>query len=207
MSETTLDIPWTKLPMRFDTAPLLEELQHIDKIWWLQHPNARGYEGDWNAVALRSNTGRPNGLLAISDQTQYRDTVLMQECPRLAAVVRTFAFPLSSVRLMRLAAGSRIKEHTDDDLLLKNGQLRIHVPIVTNDKLVFVVDGRRLILREGETWYIDFSRPHWVYNGGETDRIHLVIDGVANDWAWELLERSSREIVTDTFDVPDETHG
>jgi hypothetical protein len=34
----------------------------------------------------------------------------------------------------------------------------------------------------GECWYINANLPHSVSNLGGTDRIHLVMDWVVNDW-------------------------
>ena len=42
-------------------------------------------------------------------------------------------------------------------------------------------------MKEGECWYLDLSLPHWVENHGKTDRIHLVIDCLVNDWLRELI--------------------
>jgi len=44
------------------------------------------------------------------------------------------------------------------------------------------VAGERVILREGECWYVNTSLPHRVANLGQTDRIHLVIDCEVNGW-------------------------
>jgi hypothetical protein len=101
--------------------------------------------------------------------------------------------------LLRLHAGSKVLEHRDRDLGLDGGELRIHVPVATSDEVEFVVAGRRLALREGEPWYIDFSQPHRIDNRGSSDRVHLVIDGVVNDWALNLLNRGLSEMVTETF--------
>ena len=40
---------------------------------------------------------------------------------------------------------------------------------------------------EGECWYLRLSDPHEVRNGGDTDRVHLVVDAVANDWLQQVL--------------------
>jgi hypothetical protein len=104
------------------------------------------------------------------------------------------------VRLLRLHAGSRVREHRDADLGLADGELRIHVPVVTSEQVEFVVANRRLMLREGEAWYIDFSQPHRIDNRGASDRIHLILDGTLNEWAAALLQRSVEEIVTETFE-------
>ena len=197
---TTLEIPWTKLAMSFDPAGLRADLALIPEIIWLLHFNQQDYDGNWSSVALKSRSGRANDIVPIGGPEDFRDTPLMEACPHLHAVVEAFQCPMKSVRLLRLAAGSRIKEHRDRDLVLKDGELRIHVPVMTNEKLEFVVANRRLILREGEAWYIDFTQPHRIYNGGETDRTHLILDACLNDWAIELLERSVKDVVTETFD-------
>jgi quercetin dioxygenase-like cupin family protein len=38
------------------------------------------------------------------------------------------------------------------------------------------------LMREGESWYVNFNLPHRVLNLGETARVHLVLDCVLNDW-------------------------
>jgi hypothetical protein len=194
-----LTILWTKLPFFFNPAGLQADLAKLEAEMWMPHYNQRDYDGDWNSLSLRSMSGRANDILSVGGPDSYRDTPVMAMCQHMRAAVEAFPFPKTSVRLLRLGAGARIKEHVDRDLGLADGELRIHVPVTTNDKMEFVVSERRLILQPGEAWYIDFSKPHRIYNGGDTDRVHLVIDGVVNAWVLETLERSSREIVTESF--------
>ncbi len=97
-----------------------------------------------------------------------------------AAAVNAFEFPKEAVRLLRLHAGARIKEHRDHDLGLADGELRIHVPIATNDDVEFIVANRRLILQEGESWYIDFSQPHRINNPGASDRVRRTAPFISN---------------------------
>lgn len=196
---TTVTIPWTKLPFYFAPAGLQADLAKLEAEMWMPHYKQSDYDGDWNSLSLRSISGRANDILSVGGADNYRDTPLMAMCDHMRAAVDAFAFPKTSVRLLRLGAGARIKEHVDADLGLADGELRIHVPVTTNDKVEFVVSERRLVLGAGEAWYIDFSKPHRIYNGGETDRVHLVIDGEMNDWVLELLERASRDVVTESF--------
>src|SRR5205085_10556644 len=87
-----------------------------------------------------------------------------------------------------LAAGSKIREHRDLNLGDETGEVRLHIPIVTNPAVEFFLDGVRIVMNEGECWYLNFSLPHRVDNRGVTDRIHLVIDCQVNDWLRELIE-------------------
>jgi hypothetical protein len=193
-------IPWTRLPMRFDPALLRADVDGIAEEMWVPHFNSADYEGRWSSVALRSKTGRAGDITAHGEVSDFHDTPLMAECPHLRKAVEAFEFPQKAVRLLRLHAGSRVREHRDVDLGLKDGELRIHVPVATSAEVEFVVSNRQLVLGEGEAWYIDFSQPHRIDNRGATDRIHLVIDGTVNEWAAALLERSAAEIVTETFE-------
>jgi mannose-6-phosphate isomerase-like protein (cupin superfamily) len=107
---------------------------------------------------------------------------VLERCPYIREVLASFHCPLKLVRFLKLSAGSNIKEHSDFDLSFEDGEVRVHIPIQTNPQVEFVVDGERLPMGEGECWYINFNLPHRIHNGGETDRVHLVIDCVLNDW-------------------------
>lgn len=184
--------------MSFDSAPLRAEVLSLSEEAWVSHFNTNDYDGVWSSASLRSPTGRANDILPFSAAGVFRDTPLMDQFPALRAVVETFRFPLKAVRLLRLHAGSRVKEHCDLDLGLADGELRIHVPVLTSELVEFVVANRQLPLRAGEAWFVDFSQPHRIYNGGAEPRVHLVIDGTVNAWAEELLQRAVRNVRTET---------
>jgi mannose-6-phosphate isomerase-like protein (cupin superfamily) len=83
---------------------------------------------------------------------------------------------------MRLTPGSVITEHSDHDLCFEHGSVRLHIPITTNDGVVFELNRRRVILEAGSCWYLRLSDPHSVANRGDADRVHLVIDAGVNEW-------------------------
>jgi Aspartyl/Asparaginyl beta-hydroxylase len=89
--------------------------------------------------------------------------------------------------LLNLAVGAEIKPHSDHCLGYEDGCFRLHIPIITNSQVEFILDGNRVIMNEGECWYIDANFIHSVANRGETDRIHLVIDGIRNEWTDNLF--------------------
>ena len=57
----------------------------------------------------------------------------------------------------------------------------------------FILNQVRILMNEGECWYLNVNRPHRVANHGTSDRIHLVIDCVVNDWLRELLLTAAGE--------------
>ena len=96
------------------------------------------------------------------------------------------------VRFMKLEAGKVIGKHSDKidkDLGFDDGQIiRIHVPIRTNDDVVFSLFesprakvAHEYNLKTGHYYYMDVTKPHAVRNMSEVDRIHLVVDCYVND--------------------------
>jgi hypothetical protein len=184
-----------KLPFRFATDRLNEDLARIQSSDWVPHFNMQEFEGDWCVAALRSVDGEEKQIYPdpAAGTERFADTPLLAACPYFQEVIAAFHCPKQSVRLLRLGAGSRIKEHRDHCLGFDDNQLRIHIPVATSPEVEFYVSGERIVMREGEAWYISFNLPHRIYNGGVTDRIHLVIDCEVNDWVRSVFYAQSFE--------------
>lgn len=177
-----------KLPMTFDTERLKQDLNKISPDEWSPHFNTGYYEGEWSGVALRSVGGLVGQLYPDpAAQKPYADTPVLARCAHIQNVLASFECTLESVRLLKLSVGSRIREHKDHKLSLDDGVVRIHIPIITDPRVEFFVDNHRLVMNEGECWYINFNLPHRVYNHSPVDRVHLVMDCVVNDWLRSLI--------------------
>jgi hypothetical protein len=172
-----------KLPLQFDSGLLNADLARIVTEEWVPHFNKAYYEGDWSVVPLRSVGGGARKIY--TDPTRLEecaDTPILARCRYFQEVLRRFECPLRSVRLLRLGAQARIREHTDLNLGYEDDEIRIHIPVATNPHVEFYLNGRRVRMDAGESWYLNFNLPHSLYNGGTTDRVHLVIDCGVNDW-------------------------
>jgi hypothetical protein len=144
--------------------------------------------GEWKGLALRSTSGRANQLhRPPNDTSPATDTPILDRCSYFREVLAAFKCPILLARLLKLSPGSKIREHVDYFLGLEDGLLRIHVAVATDPRVQFFVDNQKLVLSEGEAWYIDFSLPHRVSNHSDQDRVHLVIDCVVNDWLLALI--------------------
>jgi Aspartyl/Asparaginyl beta-hydroxylase len=172
------------LPFQFDRNLLKADLALIRPDEWTPHYNQRDYGGEWSGVALRSISGRANDLVSQhpGDPEQFLDTEVLARCGYFRHVAAQFHCTLKSVRLLNLAMGSFVREHTDPDLGYEDGEVRIHVPIVTDASVEFFLNGERLALDEGGCYYVNVSLPHRISNRGVRDRVHLVIDAEVNDW-------------------------
>jgi hypothetical protein len=184
-----------RLPLEFDPARLRADLARVPAENWAPHYNERDYGGDWRGAALRSGSGAATDLRATAPS--YADTPLMDRCPYFRQAVAQFDCPIKAVRLLSLAAGSYIREHTDNALQFEDGEARIHIPVQTNEAVEFYVAGKRLALETGGAYYVNVNLPHRVNNRGAADRIHLVIDVEVNDWVRDLFARAGEIRVLD----------
>src|SRR2546426_8100234 len=122
-----------KLAFMFDPESLQSDLTQIRTDEWVAHFNEGYFEGEWTGVALRSAGGMATQLYPNPNTNlSFVDTPVLERCPHVRDVLAVFECPLRSVRFLKLAAGSRIKEHRDYDLGLEEGQVRVHIPITTN---------------------------------------------------------------------------
>ena len=181
-----------RLPVAFDVIPLVREVIDLPPAAWVPHFNQAIYEGDWSGVALRSVGGRASNLYPDPTATgEFADTDVLRSCPQLAGALARFRCPLTAARLLALGPGAIIKEHRDHCLGYEDGEVRIHVPIITDSAHEFVLDGQVVELRTGECWYLNVNRPHRAANRSTTRRVHLVIDCVVDDWLREVFSHAS----------------
>lgn len=87
----------------------------------------------------------------------------------------------------KLIARGNIKPHIDTHPSFRYGH-RIHVPITTNSRVRFMIDGRPYKLEVGQAYEINNQLRHSVMNKGEEDRITLIFDYVPA----ESIDRSNQ---------------
>ncbi|MCF2948647.1 aspartyl/asparaginyl beta-hydroxylase domain-containing protein [Paraglaciecola aquimarina] len=179
-----------KLPLIFDTEKMQADLELLENIDWVKHFVTQNYSGEWSIIPLRGpeNASHPI-LMSYSDPSckEFSDTPFLHSLAYLPEVLKSFKCPLLAVRLMKLSAGSEIKTHTDLDLNADMGTARLHIPIITHEKVTFLLNDEVVPFKLGECWYLRLSDPHSVVNRSDIDRVHLVIDVTMNAWLDSLL--------------------
>lgn len=114
--------------------------------------------------------------------------------PVLAQAVRDYGYArgvFPRVMLARMPPGGVIHPHVDANPAAKWPH-KIHVPLSTNPQVVCFFGGAEHHFPSGEAVEVDNLGPHWVRNGGDTDRIHLIFeyydaDQPDPDWLEPLL--------------------
>lgn len=123
--------------------------------------------------------------------TEWLDTKDLKSSPYLMSVIDTFRAhtKVTLVRILRLAAGNVVKEHTDPTLGLEveKSVVRLTIPILINEHVDFFLNSTGVDMRPGECWYLRLTDPHSVVNSGATDRINLTIDMIPNEWLRSII--------------------
>ena len=179
-----------KLRLSFDPPRMVHDLSRLGQTDWIEHFVKQNYDGDWSVIPLRGPAGAQHPVMMIySDPScrEFADTPFVKQCPYFHELLSSFACPLQAVRLMKLASGSIIKTHTDHDLSFEDGSVRLHIPVITNPDVEFLLNGTSVVMNEGECWYLRLSDPHSVANRGQTARVHLVIDATVNPWLKDIF--------------------
>ncbi len=95
--------------------------------------------------------------------------IIDKHYPRGGTIIRAMA--------AKLRAGGRIDPHHDQHQSFHCGH-RIHVPITTNPRVRFMIDGRPYQFRLGEVYELNNQKQHSVMNKGSDDRITFIFDYV-----------------------------
>mgnify|MGYP001462296307 FL=1 len=156
---------------------------------------------DWTAISLYGYGPKITDILKpgvlkssvnIDEQLQWTNLHEATPLNPVFKILENLPCKYERVRFMKLEAGKVIGKHSDKidkDLGFDDGQIiRVHVPIRTNDDVVFSLFesprakvAHEYRLKTGHYYYTDVTRPHAVRNMSDVDRIHLVVDCYAND--------------------------
>lgn len=187
----------------YDVDRLVAELRELEATQWAaQRTYGESLEPgeatvlDWRVLPLRSPEGSaertdPGGLGLV----EYASTPWLDKAPYIASILAALPTELRAVRLMSLGVGAEVDEHRDVPYGLPAGWVRLHIPLVTNDKAVLTLGGEKHTWQPGTLWFGDFSRLHSVRNDGDERRVHMVIDAYVNHELLELFPAEFRDSI------------
>jgi hypothetical protein len=95
--------------------------------------------------------------------------IIDKHYPKGGTIIRAMA--------AKLLAGGRIDPHSDRHPSFHCGH-RIHIPITTNPRVRFMIDGRPYQFKVGEVYELNNQKQHSVMNKGTEDRITFIFDYV-----------------------------
>lgn len=178
---------------------------------WADHYSSYNKGHAWSALALRGFSDDPFFIVKPAEMSKgwkrenpaaleapVRDTPLRESLPELEPIIRLVPGEHQRVRLMRLEPGggelTRHADITDPEAGTWQGRLlRIHIPLVSTPQVLFsswTLKGEQYTrhMGVGEAWYLDTRKPHTAVNGGQTERIHLVVDAYSSPALLRLIK-------------------
>ncbi len=123
----------------------------------------------WPEIIVKKEPGWPR---IANEALPVMNEIISRFYPPGGTVIRAMA--------AKLISGGIINPHTDRHPSFHVGH-RIHVPITTNARVRFMIDGQPYRFKVGEAYEINNQRTHSVMNKGSDDRITFIFDYVPPD--------------------------
>lgn len=178
----------SKTDFTVDLDQMIKDMHSVlQYLWWPEHP--LGSDQVSNQISLKHRPGYDSWLDGVGslkdkngkvfaeekDFTEWNANVPLYTKQVLDELQQRENVKLGRVRYMRLLPKTGLRVHFDFEY-------RYHLPIVTNRFSMFghVYEGQEEIAKcyhipaTGTFYKVDTRMPHFVYNGGTEERVHLV---------------------------------
>lgn len=169
--------PTTPLGM-YDCRALTERVLSLDETAWHCDPRRQqdyDVHAQTQSIILLFCEGWPK--VSVSRGSGW-DLLAAEAVPVMDQVVQKHYAPggtLLRAMMARLRPGSRIAKHKDSHPSFSVAH-RIHVPLVTNPDVEFIVGTEQVPPRAHHAFELNNLMVHQVVNRGATDRIHFIFD-------------------------------
>ena len=156
----------------------------------LAQEDAAWFESEYRQRTYHHHDQTESIVLVFTDGSNWPDSAV-QKCPGWERLSDA-AVPLMReiigkhyppggevIRAMaaKLLPGGKIKTHADVHASFRCGH-RIHVPMTTNRRVWFTIDGRPYQLEVGQAYEVNNQKQHSVANRGAEERITFIFDYV-----------------------------
>lgn len=171
--------PFFRLPVRFDAERLAAEVEALPAGAWSHHPQE--HAGNTAARLITVGGGANDAVSG-----EMKPTAVLAACPYIVQVLASFSTVWSRSRLMRIAGGASVPQHSDMNYHWFH-RVRVHVPVITRPEVRFFCADENVHMAAGEAWIFDNWREHRVENPTPDARVHLVADTTGTSAFWRLL--------------------
>ena len=167
----------------FDCHGLIDAVEQLDEAAWT--------EKTYRQESFNVHRSTESIVLCFVDLDRWPDLVISREVgwdrlgdtaePVMEAIIGRHYEPGGSViraMAVRLRPGARIMPHVDEHESLKISH-RIHVPLITNPRVRFFIDGVPHRFEPGRAVEVNNQLSHSVMNDGKTSRVHFIFDYLA----------------------------
>lgn len=177
-----------RLPLRFDLERMQQEIAQFAPSEWV--PHHEHFKGN-SAIPLVSVNGEFNNDF----KGVMQPTSALLRCEYLQQVIASFGEVVGRSRLMRLDAGCEVPLHSDINYHWYK-RVRVHIPITTQEDVIFQCGDKRVHMAAGDCWIFDSWKFHKVENNSDHTRVHLVIDFAGSSRFWAMVEQVAEDANT-----------
>ena len=132
--------------------------------------------GSVKVIPLISPNGKKYRLSGFSNGPSFKKCSLIESCPYINLFLDSIPGKKFSCRISIMEGKTEIFPHRDYFRSLEFGVVRLHVPIQTDPKIFFNIEGKNYHLQRGHLHYVDISKVHYLKNPLKKKRIHFIID-------------------------------
>jgi len=88
-----------------------------------------------------------------------------------------------NIQVAKMQGGGEILPHIDSGLGFVFSH-RIHIPLITNENVIFKIDNEKFYFPAGYAYEINNTKTHSVVNNNDLsyNRIHIILDYVSNEY-------------------------
>ncbi len=179
-----------KLPFTFNTQKMIAEFNALQRDQF-EYYDVVPLRSPAHLVDAAVPFPPPADDYADGSWCDWLDTPELARSPYLASVIDFFKehTTVNLVRLLRLAPGAVVKEHTDPTLGLEvaRSMVRLTIPIYNGPGVEFYLNNTHVPMLPGECWYLRLTDPHRINNPGTEQRVNLTIDVIPNAWVVDTI--------------------
>ena len=182
-----------RLPLSIDAERIAAEVDALDPTVWDIRGGGHRYpqEGVHRAAA----TVFLRGYTPAEGDMPIEDRPTLDELPYIRQLIeRDIGSRPQRCLLARLPAGATVNPHIDRGPYFSK-TLRIHVPVVSHERVWMVCEDLAYLMKPGEGWALNNTTVHGVWNAHPTrERIHMICDFLPDPALLDLLARGEREL-------------
>ena len=180
-----------------DSTALIERvLGFEDQVWVENSYRQKQYDvhtlTESVVMIFTDGKGWPN--IEVSKESGW-DLLADVAMPLMHRIIEEFYPPGGTIiRAMaaKLLVGGVIKPHVDAHPSFHVGH-RIHIPITTNSRVRFMIDGKPNRLAVGRAYEINNQNQHSVMNKGKEDRITFIFDYVPPEQLQRMQQMQAQQ--------------
>ncbi len=164
-----------------DITLILKNLSTFTEEQWNEHNHRnadfRAHNQTNSLEILWDKNSLKTGLIGAKNKTNYKQLDFDYIRNLLQPIYEKHYGPGYFIRVLlpRLKPGGSIPIHKDNGKSLMEVK-RTHIPLITNENIIFKVGDTTKNLKAGEVWEINNGREHAVNNNSDEYRIHLIVD-------------------------------